>query len=251
MTQILVMFDIFSPYKNDMYHALTNKLPANYKVDLYFHHYNKIFFDTIIRDSIGKYNLYLIMNFSNDVYSSVLDELDSNRVLLLDFGQFEKDKYAYICQGFDGTLYECLMSGADLFKKYQKLIFVFPENSEHPRSCIPYFEKFCNDISLDRALITRENILESDVVEHAAYLIVRHSDLIDFTKICKKKGLIIGKDVGVVTFNDAPMLEVIENGITTISTDFKKMGSLASEFIQTKQKIQTYIPTKLIVRGSL
>ncbi|MBP1639625.1 MAG: transcriptional regulator, FucR [Bacteroidetes bacterium] len=251
ITQILVMFDIFSPYKNDMYHALTNNLPANYKVDLYFHHYNKKFFDNIIRDSIGKYNLYLIMNFSNDVYSNVLDELDSNRVLLIDFGNFEKNKYAYICQGFDNALYDCLMSGADLFKKYRKLTLVFPESSEHPRSCIPYFEKFCLDNGLDHALLTRENILEADVDVHAAYLIVRHSDLIDFTKICRKKGLVMGRDVGVVTFNDAPMLEVIENGITTISTDFKQMGSQAAEFIRTKQKIQTYISTKLIVRGSL
>ncbi|MDP4201642.1 MAG: GntR family transcriptional regulator [Bacteroidota bacterium] len=250
-TQILVMLDIFSPYKNDMYHALTNNLPVNYKVDLYFHHYNKKFFESIIKESVGKYNLYIIMNISNDVYSDVLDELDSNRVLLLDFGKFVKDKYAYVCQGFDKTLYDCLMSGAELFRKYKKVTMVFPESSEHPRSCIPYFEKFCDDNKLEHALITCENILESDVNAHEAYLIVKHSDLIDFTKICRSKALSMGTDIGVVTINDAPMLEVIENGITSISADFKKMGSLASDFIQTKQKIQTYIPTKLIVRGSL
>jgi DNA-binding transcriptional regulator YhcF (GntR family) len=91
ITQILVMFDIFSRYKNDMYHALTNNLPSNYKVDLSFHHYNKAFFETIIRDSVGRYNLYTIMNFCNDCYSQVQEELDHNRVLLLDFGIFEKE----------------------------------------------------------------------------------------------------------------------------------------------------------------
>jgi DNA-binding transcriptional regulator YhcF (GntR family) len=251
MTNILVMFDIFSPYKNDMYHALTNKLPVNYKVDLYFHHYNHKIFDSIIRNSIGKYNLYLIMNYANDLYSKVLDELDSNRVLLLDFGKFEKEKYAYICQGFDNTLYECLLSGLELFKKYRKISMIFPLSSEHPRSCIGFFEKFCKDYSFDHELISKESITEHDVHKHNAYLIVRHSDLIEFTKICRKKGLVMGKDVGVVTINDAPMLEVIENGITSISTNFKQMGSLASEFIKTKQKIQTYVPTQLIVRGSL
>jgi DNA-binding transcriptional regulator YhcF (GntR family) len=251
ITQVFVMFDIFSPYKNDLYHAITGNLPANYKIDLYFHHYNKKIFDTIIRDNIGKYNLYLIMNIANDVYSTVLDELDSNRVLLLDFGSFEKNKYPYVCQGFDNTLYECLMTGVKLFKKYKKITLFFPESSEHPRSCIPYFEKFCADNFLENAVITRELFSESDVHAHEAYLIVRHSDLIDLAKICREKGLTMGKDIGVVTFNDAPMLEVIGNGITAISTDFKEMGRLASEFIQTKQKIQTYVPTKLIIRGSL
>lgn len=249
--QIMVMFDIFSPYKNDMYHALTNKLPANYKIDLYFHHYNRKIFDGIIRNSIGKYNLYLIMNFSNDVYSKVLDELDSNRVLLLDFGKFEKDKYAYICQGFDKTLYDCLLTGSELFKKYQQVNLFFPEEVEHPRSCIPYFEQFCRESGLPYQILTREPMRDDYVHKHHAYLIVRHSDLIDFTKICRKKGYKIGHDIGVVAFNDAPMLEVIENGITSISTDFKQMGGLASEFIHTNQRIQTYIPTRLIVRGSL
>lgn len=251
ITHILVLFDIFSTYKNDMYHALTDKLPANYKVDLYFHHYNRTIFDSIIKNSAGKYNLYLIMNFSNDVYSQVLDELDSNRVLLLDFGKFDKDKYAYICQGFDHMLYDCLLSGIELFKKYQRISIVFPLSSEHPRSCIPYVEKFCKDYSFEYNLISDEKIDEQDIREQTAYLIVRHSDLIEFTKICRKKGLLMGKDVGVVTFNDAPMLEIIENGITSISTDFQQMGRLASDFITTKQKIQTYIPTQLIVRGSL
>jgi DNA-binding LacI/PurR family transcriptional regulator len=47
------------------------------------------------------------------------------------------------------------------------------------------------------------------------------------------------------------MLEVIENGISAISTDFKQMGKLAAEYIKKRQKIQTYVPTRLIVRGSL
>jgi DNA-binding transcriptional regulator YhcF (GntR family) len=251
ITHILIVLDIFTPYKNDLYQTLTSELPLNYKVDLYFHHYNQKFFDAIIRNSVGKYNLYLIMNVSNDHYPNVLDELDSKRVLLLDFGKFEKSKYAYVCQEFDESLYKCLSSGKNLFEKYKKIAFFFPESSEHPKSCIAHFKRFCIQNAFDYSVITRENFLEPDVRAHEAYIIVRHSDLIDFTKICRGKGSVIGKDIWVVALNDAPMLEVIENGIDTISTDFKSMGGYASEFIHTKQKIQTYVPTKLIVRNSL
>jgi len=61
----------------------------------------------------------------------------------------------------------------------------------------------------------------------------------------------IGKHVGIICYNDSPMFEVIENGITVISTDFAKMGELAAEFILTKKPVQATVPTSLIIRGSL
>ncbi len=75
--------------------------------------------------------------------------------------------------------------------------------------------------------------------------------MIQVVKICREKKLKLGSDVGLITFNDAPMLEVIENGISAISSDFKQMGKLSAEFIKTRNKVQTYVTTKLIIRGSL
>ncbi|NMA75442.1 MAG: GntR family transcriptional regulator [Bacteroidales bacterium] len=247
---IFVLLDIFTPYKEDLYNELTSKLHEDYNVDLFFHHYNERSYNNMILDSIGRYDLYLITNFQNDVYSKVLDRLDNTKVLLLDLGKFKKDKFSYVCQGFDSTLYNCLMSGLDKLKKYSELYFFIHEKSEHPKSCLPYFVSFCVDNGFKYNIRTKD-IKEIDIQPNRAYLISRHKDLVDFVKICRKKDLEIGEDVGVITFNDAPMLEIIENGISVITTDFKMMGSCAAEFVVSNKKIQTYIPTKLILRGSL
>jgi DNA-binding transcriptional regulator YhcF (GntR family) len=250
VNNVLVLLDIFSPYKNDLYNALTKNLGPNNRLDLYFHHYNEEHFNNVIRNSLGKYNRYLVMNLKNDSYSTILDTIDKNRILLLDFGKFNKDGFAYVCQGFDTTLYDCLKSGKELFKKYKKLNFVIPIDSEHPRGGIHYFKLFCKENNIESNLIER-HIQESDLVKGEANLIVSHNDLIEAIKICKTKGLKLGEDIGIVTFNDAPMLEIIDNGITSISVDFKQMGVLAARFINNNERIQTYVPTKLIVRGSL
>jgi len=250
VNNVLVLLDIFSPYKNDLYNALTSNLGPNSRLDLYFHHYNEEHFNNVIMNSLGKYNRYLVMNLRNDSYSSVLDNIDKGRILLLDFGKFNKEGFAYVCQGFDTTLYECLKSGVDLFRKYRKLNFIFPQNSEHPRGGIHYYEQFCKENGIESNLITH-HIQESDLVKGEANLIVSHGDLIEAVKICKSKGWKLGEDIGIVTFNDAPMLEVIENGITSISVDFRQMGALAARFINNNERLQTYVPTRLIVRGSL
>jgi DNA-binding transcriptional regulator YhcF (GntR family) len=250
MNSVFVLLDVFSSYKEDLYRELTSYLPLNYRIDIYFHQYNEKLFRNLILDSLGRYDLYLITNFKNDVYYDIIDRLDNSKVLLLDLGKFKKDKFSYVCQGFDSTLYDCLTSGLDFFSKYDEIRFVYPQESEHPSSCIPFFEKFCEDNNLKNQLIRSK--FDGNLVEKGkVYLLVRHLDVIEFIKTCREKNLKLGEDVGLVTFNDTPMLEIIENGISVISTDFRQMGKLAAEYVKTREKIQTYVPTKLIVRGSL
>ncbi|MDR0542581.1 MAG: GntR family transcriptional regulator [Dysgonamonadaceae bacterium] len=250
VNNIFVLLDVFSPYKDDLYKELISNLSSNYQIDLYFHQFNEKLFNNLIIDSLGRYDLYVVTNYINDVYYDVLDRLDNSKVLLIDLGKFKKDKFSYICQGFDNTLYDCLTSGLNLIKKYEELRFIFPMEAEHPRSCIPFFIKFCEDNELKHQLVRRK-MEKNDIVPGVAYLLSRHSDVVEFVKICHAKKLKMGKDVGLIAFNDTPMLEVIDNGITVISTDFKQMGKLAAEYIKNRQKIQTYVPTRLIVRGSL
>lgn len=114
--RILLLLDTYSPFKYQLHDAITRNLAANYKIDLYFHQRSEELFTKIIRDSVGRYNLYLVMNYQNDVYSEILDLLDPSKVLLLDFGKFEKERFAYVCQGFDQTLYDCMVAGLERFR---------------------------------------------------------------------------------------------------------------------------------------
>lgn len=250
VNNILVILDIFSPFKNDLYRALTQNISKNNNLNLYFHHYNKELFDYLVKKSVGKYNKYLIMNTSNEEYSEVLDLLDKDKVLLLDFGRFAKDDFSYICQGFDVTFYDCLYTVVDKFLKYKRFNLIFPKNSEHPRGGIAYYEKFCSETGLQPGLEERE-LSSDDIRKGEVYLIISHTDLIEAVKICKSRKYKIGEDIGIVTYNDEPMLEVIEDGISSISIDFRQMGLLAARFINNSEHIKTYLPTKFILRNSL
>ena len=50
------------------------------------------------------------MNFDNEKFSTALNKINPSRLLLLDFGKFEKDKYSYICQDFDDSFYLALFT---------------------------------------------------------------------------------------------------------------------------------------------
>jgi DNA-binding LacI/PurR family transcriptional regulator len=66
-----------------------------------------------------------------------------------------------------------------------------------------------------------------------------------------EKNLQLGKDVGIVSFNDTVLKEVVAGGITTISTDFQLMGQTLARMVQDRSigKIRNH--SALIQRNSL
>jgi len=135
-------------------------------------------------------------------------------------------------------------------KKYRKLTFVFPEEVCHPVSAIDYFVKFSLSLNYEYEVIRKESEWKG-VEAGTAYFCILSEDLVKIIKAADSAGLTIGSDIGLIAYNDDPVLEVIKNGISSISIDFGLMGEKAAKFITGRQVIQEYLPTELIVRNSL
>ncbi len=145
VTNVLLLLDQYTPFKEALYNSFVKHLPINYKVDLLFHQYNERLFNTIIRESVGKYNKYIVMNFDNEKFSTALNKINPARLLLLDFGKFEKKKYFYICQDFDESFYQALLSLKEKMHKYRQIVFLFSKGLKHPQSSKEYFIRFAKN----------------------------------------------------------------------------------------------------------
>jgi len=250
VNHILLLLDNYSSFKQNLYRRFMSNLPKNSKVDLIFHQYNENLFETIIRESLGKYSMYVVMNFENNKISSTLKAIPASKLLLLDFGNFDKTPYSYICQDFEESLLQCLNKSNELLHKYKKLSFVFPVEICHPLSSIDYFVKYCEEQKMDYEII-RDDIDKHSIEKGVVYICILQEDLVKIIKRADKNGLVIAQDIGLIAYNDEPILEIIKNGISTISIDFGLMGEKAAQFITQKKVIKEYIPTEMILRGSL
>jgi biotin operon repressor len=249
MNKVLLMLDIYSPFKDVLYNSFVSRLPKNFKVDLVFHFYNEHLFETVISDSIGRYNFYVIMNFSNELLHASLHKIDPSKLLILDLGDFEKKDYAFVCQDFGESVFRCLTENHVLFRKYKRFVLCLPDESEHPKILVRFFKKFAKAHSLEAKVV--KSLQKHRLAKETAYLIIQQKDLVEIVKRCRLEDLAVGKDVGLVAYNDTPMYEIIGNGITVISTDFAAMGQKAANFLKTREKVQEVIPARMIVRGSL
>ena len=76
-------------------------------------------------------------------------------------------------------------------------------------------------------------------------------DLVVLIEKIIANGYQIGKDVGVISYNETPLKKFILNGITTISTNFQMMGQTAAELIQQKAVKHIEADFNCIIRSSL
>ena len=249
VTNVLLLLDQYTPFKETLYNSFAKHLPVNYKVDLLFHQYNERLFSTIVRESVGKYNKYVVMNFDNERFSASLNKISPARLLLLDFGKFEKERYSYVCQDFDESFYGALQRLDDRFSSYRKFVFLFPSSLKHPQSSKDYFFRYCQDYNLSGSV--EEDVENLKVEKDTAYLAIKQQDVVKVVKQGRLAGLKCGKDFGLLAYNDIPSYEVIDEGITALTIDWEQMGNEVARFVLDNAVVQKYLPTEVRLRNSL
>jgi DNA-binding transcriptional regulator YhcF (GntR family) len=249
VTKVFLFLDTFKAYKEVLYASFIENLPESVAVDLHFHHYNIDDFEKIIKESLGKYSKYIIMNFDHERVPEITRQIPAAKLLIIDWNVNADPDTSTIHQDFGQSLYNSLESAIDLIRKYSKFIYLYPTFTYHPRTSIKFFEKFCSDYKIQHK--TLFDIKKLDVQKGELYLLVSDRTLAKFLDQCHQKNLVLGQDVGVISYNETPMKKYVKDGITVISTDFELMGKKIAEFVDTGEKVNSVIPTTITIRKSL
>ena len=246
--KIFLLFDEFNSFKEDLYNSFLKNLKDGVEVDIYFHHFNESIFSKLIFDNIGVYNTYIIMPANLKNVSQVLNNLPKDAVYILDQTYKELEKYPSVVQHFKKDIFDGLTEVVQRLKPYKKMVLLYAENKQ-PKMMNDGFIEFCKEQNFNFEII---NSLESKELEKGdVYLIPDDRNLIRIIKKMKEKKFVLTKEIGIISYNDTLLKEIVEGGITTISTDFKKMGSTLAEMVLKNEKKNIHNSSRLILRNSL
>lgn len=92
---------------------------------------------------------------------------------------------------------------------------------------------------------------EEHLQKDHAYLVFRENDLVRFINWSNKKSWKLGRDIGLISYDDTPIKEILAEGISVISNDFHQMGLRAAEMITERQKGRFINYCSFIKRNSL
>jgi DNA-binding LacI/PurR family transcriptional regulator len=111
------------------------------------------------------------------------------------------------------------------------------------------FLNFCEEEGFECEVLQRAS--NHEVEGGQCYVVIEEADLVEIIKQAAAKNLKLGKDIGVITYNDTPFKEILAGGISVLSTDFIRMGETMAEMIQTRSRKKVKNPFKLILRNSV
>ena len=249
IVKVALLIYAFHPFQEMFYNAFREGLGENIQVDVFFHHSNMEVFETMIGNIRGKYGMYVIAPIPNPNSKKILDTLPRHKLLLVDRYEELDGEFSHITQEFEIATYMALKELIEPIRQYDDLTLFFLPNSDYPAEVKRAFERFLQDFNIKGTV--ERNYIPDSVKKGKAYFTIGDSDLWKILKDCKKKGLRVGTEVGILSNNNSPVKEIVFDGITTLSTDFEVMGYQAAEFILNRTPIKRTIPTVLIRRNSL
>lgn len=252
--RILLLFNKISNYKKVIYNSFAETFGKKANIDLKIYHSNVRVFADFIQSHLGEYDYYVIMpHFYDDIEEAyrVMKEIPVDRLFVLDkdLSGYQQN-YSAVYQDFQRDIYEALESGLDVLRKYKQLTLIFPKYPHYPEEISCGFRHFCQHNNFQFRIIKEINIGD-DICEKEAFVVIEESDLINLIKNAESKRLRLGKDVGILSYNDTPLKEIIAGGISVLSTDHAQMGVSAARMILENKKEKIKNPFHLILRNSL
>jgi DNA-binding transcriptional regulator YhcF (GntR family) len=250
--KVALVLNKLSNYKRNIYYSMVETLGAKAGVDVFIYNYSIEKFEEIVDNQLTNYDYFVILpQFREESVGveEVIRKIPKRKVLLIDRNLDELKDYPLVYQEFEKDIQTALGEGLPLIRKYAGIHLVFPQNENYSKNIIRGFRIFSQVNNLAFSVI--DPLTEEDVRKNQAYVMVSDDDLYRFIKICRNRNWNLGKDVGVVAYNDTPVKELLEDGITTISTNHDVIGRTAAQMILTGDFRRIKSPFEFIQRNSL
>ena len=251
--RVLLIFNKLSDHKKTIYNSFVKNVGEGFTVDLQVHNADSRTLEKIIIESLGRYDYYVLMPHLRDETNSVkaaINKIPKERLILLnkDMEGIEGN-YGCVFEDFELDIHQALYTGLEKIRKYNKLILVFPADNYYCFGIRKGFTNFCDEEGFEYEVI--ERACHQPVNTGELYIVIEEVDLVELIKKANSSNLRLGKDIGVITYNDTPFKEILAGGISVLSTDFTKMGDTLADMIKNRTRKKVKNPFTLIVRNSI
>lgn len=252
--KIFLLFNKLSAHKKIIYDAFVDTIGERATVDFYIYNNDFHFFKKIITESAqNDYAKYIIIPHFLDNEAKaheIINTIPKDKLILLDnLVPGVSGKFAAIYENFATDVYEALKKLLDKLTNYHTIKLIFPGKTYHSKEIMKGFLNFCRQYAFEYAVV--DSLSAETIQPQTVYISLMEDDLVELIKKIIASDLKVARDVGVISYNETALKEIILDGITTISTDFKLMGSKAAEFALSNCHEHFAVPFHVTIRSSL
>jgi len=254
-TKIAFITNTITDYKRNIYEAFTREMGDKALVDVYVYNYDIKKFEIIILSHLTEYDYFLVIPFfkSEQHYQkavALLNNYPDNKLIILDNSlDGIKPLHSSVSQNFELDIREALISLNDNLAGYKKHYLLYPPDSVHPGMVVKGFEVFCKMFEYEYEVVT--SLSADSIHRDSNYILLDDEHLVDTIELIEQKKLELGKEVGLISYNETPLKRILAGGLTVISTDWQKMGQKTAEMILSQNIGSLRIPYMIYLRNSI
>jgi len=256
--KILLLFDKISTYKQVLYSSFAFHIGDVSEIAIHLHNQDVELFEHFVDGNLDNFDYYIItphFPLKTDIQKKVikiLRRIPNRKLIILDHHIPElPGNYGAVYQDFENDIIDGLGQSMDILKNFSKLNVISMKGSMYAPLIEEGIRKFCGENHVNYEIY--KNIDTNNIKKQEAFLILNSQldhELIELVKVAKMKGCVIGKDIGIISYNESPINEIILNGLTVFSTDFEQMGELAAKMITGKTMKKVRCNFRLIRRNT-
>ncbi|NQX42959.1 regulatory protein, gntR family [Pedobacter steynii] len=252
--KVLLLFNKLSTHKKIIYDAFIAALDTDIYVDFYVYNNSFMLFKRLITEKqLTQYSHFVIIpHFINghEFNMEIINTLPKEKLILMDkLVPQVTGNYGAVYEDFEQDIFNALQKALNDLSRYKTLKIVFPQKSYFPNEILGGFLNFAQEYAFSHGIVS--DIMEESIHPGDVFIVLMEDDLVLLLERIVNMNLKIGKDVGVISYNETPIKKILLNGITTISTDFNFMGSTAARMLLEGPMEKIAIPFKYTKRNSL
>ncbi|WP_285011332.1 GntR family transcriptional regulator [Pedobacter faecalis] len=251
--KVFLLFNKLSAHKKIVYDAFVAALGQDVSVDFYIYNNDFTLFKRFLANQKDEYSHYVIIpHFIEGEAQArdIINAIPKEKLILLDkkLAGITGD-FAAVYENFEHDIYNALEEAREHLSKYHTLKIIFPKRSYFPREILDGFQRFCLQYAFSHRVVS--NIAEETLASGEAFITLMEDDLVTLLEKAMGMHMEVGKEIGVISYNETPLKKIILNGITTISTDFRFMGTAAAQLILDNVRSHIEVPFYYIHRASV
>lgn len=251
--RICLFFNKLSSHKKIIYDAFISALGDHVAVDFYIYNNDFKLFKKLLASKMEGYSHFVVVPHfiegGENAYE-IINTIPKEKLILLDKKiSGVEGEYAAVYENFETDIYSALEQAKDVLSKYHTIKLIIPDKSYYPKEIKKGLLKFCQQYAFSHKIVN--NISTEPIEEGEVYINLMEDDLVTLVEKVISLKLEVGKQVGVISYNETPLKKVILNGITTVSTDFYQMGAIAAKMILENSRTHVEVPFHLTLRSSL
>ena len=252
-TKVFLLVGKITENNNAIFNAFVSHIGKDVRVDIFTHNYKSENFREIINNHVGNYHHYIIIPHlieETEENLKCLKQITSGRLIFLDQTLSSlKHSISSILSTSGKEICKLLQQNAKYFKKYKIINIILPEAEYFDSELISGLRNFCENNYYEFRVF--DGFQDEDVEEGNVYFMMEDIDLVAAIKSAQKQNLELGKQVGLISFNDSCCKEILAGGISIISSKPAEIGKLAAELIHGSKRQSLSVAMEMILRKSL